>query len=58
MPHTLKRTSKVLWSQDQVKAAMSAVKHGRKIREFGLQFVILEATLTKQLKLNRPAVQK
>jgi hypothetical protein len=53
MPHIWKtRTSKASCSQDQVKAALAAVKGGTKIEEFGLQFDILETTLREKLKLN------
>jgi hypothetical protein len=45
-------TSKASWSQDQLKAALAAVRSGRKIREIGRQFDIHEATIRQQLKCN------
>jgi hypothetical protein len=40
------------WSQEQQKAALAAVKSGRKIWEIGPQLDIHKATLRKRLKLN------
>jgi hypothetical protein len=52
MPRVVKSiTSKASWNQDQLEAALAAVRSGRKMRKVGHQFDIHEATPRKQLKL-------
>jgi hypothetical protein len=45
-------TSKTSCSQAQLKAALDAVRSGRKIWEIGRQFDVHDDTLTQGLKLN------
>jgi hypothetical protein len=45
-------TSKNFWSQDRLKAALAAVRSGRKLLEICRQFHIHKATLRQWLKIN------
>jgi hypothetical protein len=59
MPRIRGRTiSKASWSQDQLKAALVAVKSDRKVREAGRKFDINGATVRQRLKLNLNSGQK
>lgn len=53
MPRTYARkTEKSKWTEDELRAAITAIKSGRKIREVGRSFNIPEATLRDKLKAN------
>lgn len=52
MPRNRTRTTdKASWTEDQLTAALAAIRDGEKIRAIGRRFGIHEATLRKRLKL-------